>query len=162
MAITPDLFNQYVNRKQYELARNSLDAMREGGYHFRNFKSLNTVICLIRLALNSEALVIPKAMLSGYNMSPGFSQLLTCLPMESIKHLEAQGRDQATINHLAKVCIDVLKAASESAPESLRNQTYDAFINKLLLHTRFPRHVGMKAEAFRPHRDLYFGADLGL
>lgn len=162
MEISPDLFNQYVNRKQYDMAQQSLDRMREDGYHFKNFTSTNTLICLIKLALNTESLTIPMAMLAGYNLAPHFNQLLTCLPMECRKHLEAQGDDQATINRVSQVCIDIITAASQSASESLRIQTFDAFINKLLLHTKLPRYVGMKGEAFKPHRDLYFGADLGL
>ncbi|WP_122531254.1 hypothetical protein [Pseudomonas viridiflava] len=162
MPITPDLFKQYVNREQFDLARSSLDQMREDGHSFLGFSSTNTMIPLIKLALNSKNLTIPPPMLSHCFMAPGFNQLKTCLSLESRKYLEGREVDQELIDHVCAVCLDIIKAASEGAPESLRNQTLNAHVEKLLLHANFPRAVGMKGEAFKPYRDLYFGADLGL
>jgi len=162
MSITADTFNEYVNTRQYDLAKESLDTLRSEGNDFKSFTSINTVICLIKLALNTPSLSIPSGMLAGYYLAPKFNQLLTCLPMESKKHLAAAGESQEAMNRVSHVCIDILKAASETCPESLRVPTFHKFVEQLLLHRKFPRHVGMKGEAFEPHRDLYFGADLGL
>lgn len=162
MSITADTFNEFVNTRQYDLAKESLDTLRSEGNDFKSFTSINTVICLIKLALNTPSLSIPSGMLAGYYLAPKFNQLLTCLPMESKKHLAAAGESQEAMNRVSRVCIDILKAASETCPESLRVPTFHKFVEQLLLHRKFPRHVGMKGEAFEPHRDLYFGADLGL
>lgn len=162
MTISPDLLTQYVNRKQYDLAKVSLEGMVDAGYHFRNFNSINSVRSIVATAINVESMKIPQAAFARYHMVPECNQLMAILRNETRKVIAALGKDdKIVLDRLGDVAMEVLTAASQSAPENLRTQTLNAFIAQLL-QTGYPREVGMKASAFKLYRDHFLSQDLGL
>lgn len=162
MTISPDLLTQYVNRKQFDIAKQALENMIDEGYHFKNFTSINAVRGIVTLAINADALRIPAAALSHYYLAPQCNQLMTILRLESRKLLNEHGHDdQELIERLGKVAIDVLSAASDGAPESLKPTTFNTFVRQLL-QGNYPKEIGMRASAFKLYRDSYLSQDLGL
>lgn len=162
MAVSPDLLTQYVNRKQFDIAKQALEGMVDEGYHFRNFSSINAVRAIVTLALNVDSLRIPASAFARYHLTPECNQLMTILRLESIKLLNEHGYDdQQLIERLGKVAIDVLSAASDGAPESLKASTFNTFVRQLL-QGNYPKVIGMRASAFKLYRDAYLSQDLGL